>query len=125
VVGYAVTDALELVFDTLDVTRKAANLRRDPRIAVVIGWDEVADERTLQLEGIADEPTGEERARLVATYLEKFPDGLQRQQWPGLIYVRVRPTWLRYSDYRPASAGVSELDEAGLARLLAESGAPR
>jgi hypothetical protein len=19
--------------------------------------------------------------------------------WPGLIYVRVRPTWIRYSDY--------------------------
>ena len=31
VVGIAVTDALEIVFDTLETSRKAMNLRRDPR----------------------------------------------------------------------------------------------
>ena len=55
VVGIAVTDALEIVFDTLETSRKAVNLRRDPRIALVIGWDE---EQTVQCEGIADEPAG-------------------------------------------------------------------
>ena len=39
VVGYAVSDRLELIFDTLASTRKAENLRRDPRIALVVGWD--------------------------------------------------------------------------------------
>src|SRR5205814_8231963 len=59
VVGIAVTEALELVFDTVDSSRKCANLRRDPRVALVIGWDE---EQTVQLEGRADEPTGDELA---------------------------------------------------------------
>ncbi|HEX7450933.1 MAG TPA: pyridoxamine 5'-phosphate oxidase family protein, partial [Polyangiaceae bacterium] len=57
VVGYAVSDDLELVFDTLGSTRKAHNLRRDSRVALVVGWD---DDQTVQIEGIADEPCGEE-----------------------------------------------------------------
>ena len=55
VVGYAVSDQFELIFDTLASTRKAQNLRRDARIAIVVGWD---GEQTLQLEGLADEPSG-------------------------------------------------------------------
>jgi pyridoxine/pyridoxamine 5'-phosphate oxidase len=105
VVGLAVTDDLELVFDTLGSTRKAANLARDPRIAVVIGWD---DEQTVQLEGIADQPTGEELARLQRAYFDRFPDGPARLAWPGLTYFRVRPTWARYSDFRGADAVLVE-----------------
>ena len=37
VVGIAVTDRFEIVFDTLASSRKAENLRRHPRIAFVIG----------------------------------------------------------------------------------------
>ena len=66
------TDDLELVFDTLASTRKAANLRRDARVAVVIGWDEA---QTVQLEGVADEPAGAELARLQAAYFGAFADG--------------------------------------------------
>jgi PPOX class probable F420-dependent enzyme len=97
VVGVAVTPALELVFDTLGDSRKAVNLRRDPRVAAVIGWD---DERTVQLEGLADEPGGAELARLQAVYFAAFPDGPTRLAWPGITYVRIRPTWVRFSDFR-------------------------
>jgi len=105
VIGVAVTDDLELVFDTLGSTRKAANLTRDPRVAVVIGWD---DAQTVQLEGIADQPTGDERARLQRAYFERFPDGPSRLAWPGITYFRVRPTWLRYSDFRGAEPVIIE-----------------
>jgi hypothetical protein len=37
VVGIAVTDAFERVFDTLGSTRKAQNLRNSPRAAFVLG----------------------------------------------------------------------------------------
>lgn len=105
VIGIAVTDALELVFDTLSTTRKAINLRRDARIALVIGWDE---EQTVQLEGIADEPTGSELARLKRVYFERFPEGPERERWPDITYFRVRPAWARYSDFRPGG-GVEEI----------------
>ena len=105
VVGIATTDALEIVFDTLDSTRKAQNLRSNPRIALVVGWDE---EQTVQLEGVADEPQGDELGQLKRAYFDAFPDGPGREQWAGIIYVRVRLTWARYSDFRPGG-GVVEI----------------
>jgi len=99
VIGYAVTDRFEIVFDTVDSTRKAGNLRRNPNLAFVIGGLLPGDERTVQYEGIADEPSGDELDRLKQVYYETYPDGPSRLRWPGLMYVRVRPTWVRYSDY--------------------------
>ena len=99
VVGIAVTDAFEIVFDTVASSRKAPNLRANPSIAFVIGGTGDGDEQTVQYEGIADEPSGEELDRLCAVYYAKFPDGRDRLAWPGLIYVRVRPTWIRYSNF--------------------------
>jgi hypothetical protein len=100
IIGYAVTDELELVFDTLATSRKVENLRANPRIALVIGgWREGA-EQTLQYEGVADFPTGVELARLKAEYFKAFRDGPSRESWAGITYVRVRATWLRFSDYK-------------------------
>ncbi|MES1165538.1 MAG: pyridoxamine 5'-phosphate oxidase family protein [Verrucomicrobiota bacterium] len=96
VVGCAISDELEVVFDTLDSTRKAANLRRDPRISAVIGWDR---EMTAQIEGVADFPQGGELERIRAVYFQAYPDGRERLAWPGLIHVRIRPRWIRWSDF--------------------------
>jgi hypothetical protein len=102
VVGVAISEQLELVFDTLGSTRKARNLRTDARIAAVIGWDQ---EQTVQYEGIADEPVGAELERVQGCYFAHFSDGPSRLAWPGITYFRVRPTWIRFSDFRAASAG--------------------
>ncbi|MCD9878640.1 pyridoxamine 5'-phosphate oxidase family protein [Streptomyces guryensis] len=106
VVGIAATDAGDLVFDTTRGSRKFANLRRQPRVALVIGFDR-ADEQTVQLEGVACEITQDDPA--VAAYYEQFPTGRERAAWPDIVHVRVRPDWGRYSDYRPGSSGVQEI----------------
>jgi hypothetical protein len=111
VVGIAVSDGLELVFDTLSTTRKADNLRRAGRIALVIGWD---DEQTVQLEGAADEPTGPDLETLQGVYFAAFPDGPTRLSWPGITYFRVRPTWIRYSDFRGPEPRIVELSGTAL-----------
>src|ERR1041384_8234439 len=92
VVGFAVSDELEVVFDTTEDTRKYRNLRADPRIALVIGWD---DEITAQIDGLADFPTGEELDRVRECYFVVYPDGRERLAWPGITHVRVRPTWIQ------------------------------
>ena len=99
VVGFAISDRFEIVFDTLSTTRKAQHLRRNPKIALVIGGLVTSDERTAQYEGIADEPSGAELERLKQIYYSAYPDGPSRLSWPNLIYIRVSPTWVRYSDY--------------------------
>jgi pyridoxine/pyridoxamine 5'-phosphate oxidase len=97
VIGIVVSDDLELFFDTLADSRKCRNLRANPRIAFVVGWD---DAQTVQLEGITDEPTGAELERLKALYFARFPDGRDREAAGGVAYFRARPTWARYSDFR-------------------------
>lgn len=116
VVGFAVTDQFEIVFDTLDSSRKARNLRQNNRLALVIGGSNDGDERTVQYEGVADEPSGAELERLKQVYYAAYPDGPSRLSWPGLIYVRVRPTWIRYSNYSVDPPEIIEFDAPMLQR---------
>ena len=106
-VGIAVTDSGELLFDTATDSRKCVNLRASPRIAVVIGWD---DEVTLQCEGTAEVLTGTERDRCLAAYLQQYPDGRERADNPNIVLVRVCIDWGRLSDYRPGSFGTEQLE---------------
>jgi hypothetical protein len=112
VVGIAVTDQLEIVFDTLSSTRKCENLRRLPKISVVAGWDQ---EITVQYEGVADEPSGSELERLKTCYFGAYPDGVERQRWEGITYFRIRPTWIRYSDFN-AGGEATEFSASDLYR---------
>jgi PPOX class probable F420-dependent enzyme len=107
VVGIAVSEAGEIVFDTLGTSRKAANLRRDPRVSLVV-WE---NERTVQLDGLADEPTGAELDRLREVYFAVYPDGRERLAWPGLTHFRIVPTWGRFSDFEASPEPlIAELD---------------
>ncbi len=117
VVGIAVSDDFEIVFDTIEDSRKARNLRRCAEIAFVLGGLAPNDERTVQYEGLADEPRGAERARLTDLYFAVFPDGRERQAWPGLIYIRAAPRWLRFSDYNQNPPQIVEFDQAALRKL--------
>lgn len=100
VVGIATSEAGEIVFDTLGSSRKAGNLRRDPRASLVV-WE---NERTVQLDGLADEPAGADRDRLREVYFAAYPDGRERLAWPGLTHFRFVPSWARFSDFE-ASPG--------------------
>ena len=118
VVGFAISDEFEIIFDTLDSTRKVANLRQNPRLAFVIGGLRPGDERTAQYEGIADEPSGPELDRPTEIYYRVYPDGRSRRSWAGLIYVRVRPTWIRYSDYNVGPPQIVEFTADQLLRKV-------
>jgi hypothetical protein len=95
-VGIAVTTDLEIIFDTIQSSRKYANLVARPACSFVVGW---AGEQTVQLEGHAFQPTGNALHFYQQTYYVVWPDGRKRQHWPGIAYFVVRPAWIRYSDY--------------------------
>ena len=75
-VGFVVNDRLELFFDSFDSTRKVTNLRRDPRVAFVVGGYTIGDERTVQYEGEVDAPTGTELEQFKSSYFAVHPDGV-------------------------------------------------
>lgn len=106
VVGIAVSDNLEIIFDTLTTSRKYQNLRGDPRAALVIGWDA---EQTAQVEGAADFPSGAELTACKQVYFAAWPDGPERETWPNIGYVRIRPNWARFSDFGAVPARIEEM----------------
>jgi Pyridoxamine 5'-phosphate oxidase len=117
VVGIAVSDDFEIVFDTVTDSRKAANLRANPLIAFAIGSTHDAADRTVQYEGVADTPAGDELRRAQEIYFGVFPDGRERLTWTGLIHVRVKPLWVRYSNFSVQPPLVLEFDAAMLRAL--------
>lgn len=95
VVGFAVTPELEIIFDTVSQSRKYRNLKTREQCSIVMWTAEI----TVQYEGIAEEPTGEDLDRYKEVYFKKLPDGKDRQSWPGITYFVVRPKWIRFSDF--------------------------
>jgi len=98
VVGIAISENLEIIFDTVKTSRKYQNLMHNANVALVIGWDK---ETTVQYEGIAEilgDDSGAEGLREI--YYEVYPDGRERAKtWPGLAHIKVTPNWIRYSDF--------------------------
>ncbi len=96
-VGIATTPELEIVFDTVKSSRKYSNLIARPSCSFVIGgWE---SEQTLQFEGLAMEPIGDELRRYQQAYFAAWPDGTARMSWPGITWFVVRPRWIRSSDF--------------------------
>ena len=91
------TDAGELVFDAKADSRKVANLRRDNRIAVVVGG---ADGTTLQVQGAADFPAGADLVRCAEAYTSAFPQFADSLHSEGVVVIRVTVDWARFGDYR-------------------------
>lgn len=117
VIGIAVANDFGIVFDTLITTRKAINLRANPAIALVIGGTGDDANQTVQYEGVATEPSGEELERAKELYFSRFPDGPSREAWNGITYFVVRPAWLRYSDYSADPPVIVELSADELQRM--------
>jgi len=116
VIGIAVLESFEIVFDTLAASRKARNFEEDPRIALVIGGMH-GEEQSVQYEGVVDRPAGAQLQELQEQYFRVFPDGRDRLSWPGLIHLRVRPRWLRYSDFSVNPPLIVEMTADDLAQL--------
>jgi pyridoxine/pyridoxamine 5'-phosphate oxidase len=103
--GFAVTEENEIVFDTLASSRKAVNLARNAAVALVIGWD---DQISLQIEGEARRPVGDDLASAKSAYFREWPDGRARETWPDIAYLVVKPKWMRFSNYAAGPPVVEE-----------------
>ena len=104
-VGIAISNSLEIIFDTVSMSRKYANLTARPACSFVIGW---MGEITMQYEGVAELPTGDELRRYQEIYFAKWPDGRDRLNWKGICHFVVHPKWVRYSDFSGAAPVIEE-----------------
>ena len=111
VIGIAVNDSLEMVFDTLSTSQKHRNLRANAQVALVVGWDSGI---TVQIQGHADQPIGAELDELKRTYFARFPDGRDREHLPDIAYWRIRPNTVRYSDFNTEPPQIVVWDAADI-----------
>jgi pyridoxine/pyridoxamine 5'-phosphate oxidase len=96
-IGIAVSEDLEIIFDTVKTSRKYQNLLQNPSAALVIGWD---NETTVQYEGIATELNGADVQYYKEIYFEVYPDGRERDKtWPDIVHFKITPKWIRYSNF--------------------------
>lgn len=114
-VGIAVTRACEIVFDTVKSSRKYPNLIARPACSLVLGW---SGEQTVQFEGFAAEPQGDELRRAQEAYFSVWPDGRDRVSWPGITWFLVRPSWIRFSDFDQSPPLIAEFIVGGGAPIL-------
>jgi hypothetical protein len=106
-VGIAVTQYLEIVFDTVKSSRKYPNLIERPTCSFVVGW---GGEQTVQFEGVAIEPEDTELERVQEAYFAVWPDGPERVLWPTIAYFMVQPRWIRFSDFDQIPPLIVEID---------------
>jgi hypothetical protein len=104
-VGVAVTNELEVIFDTVSTSRKHANLARDGRAAVT--WSGPG-EKAVQYEGLAKpvSPTAGEDENYRKVYYDAWSNGRNRLSWPDIAYWRIEPIWARYVDYERSPSSV-------------------
>ncbi len=107
VVGFSQKDDLELIFATSSKTRKYQNLLKNPRVAIVIGWDKG---QTLQYEGEAVELKDEtERREAINIHLSKMPSAAKFLNDSEEAIFKVIPKWIKYTDLSKDPWDVIEL----------------
>lgn len=109
-IAFAEDDQLCLYFQTGRHTRKAANLRVNPRVSLVIGLG-LQDGITVQYEGTAAQLTN---ASDLAACKQRFvrkdsPTTEEYFNHPTAIFFKVTPTWIGCSDYSGTCPEVTEL----------------
>jgi general stress protein 26 len=100
VIGYVfkqIGEDFEIHVATYDSSRKYANLKRNPRVALAIGWE---SGKTVQIEGEAVKISdAEEIKELVWSDLGKMPTVAKYIKPERVVFFKIKPTWLRYSDF--------------------------
>ena len=95
VIGVAVDKNLEIICGTYNTSRKYLNLKKNARVALVIGWEKA---QTVQYEGIAEELDENEAEQALDTILAKTPSAARYVEREYKVVYRIKPSWIRFSD---------------------------
>jgi len=109
-IAFTQTQDLEIVFESFIDTRKWRNLKTNPYVAFVIGWD-TNKHITVQYEGIATPIPGSEAEKYIQLFLVKDTPCTEKfLRDPRVQLYKATPVWVRYSDYTMNVPKVIEID---------------
>lgn len=96
-VGFASTSEFTLIFGTKTNSRKYKNIEQNPHVAIVFDDDKNI---TVQYEGIASTLSDTELTQYKELYFLKTPTSKKYENQPNQIYLKVLPSWIRYTNYQ-------------------------
>ncbi len=100
-------EALTLVLSTRLNTRKWANLQTNKHVSLVFGGG--FSDAEVQFEGDAELFADPSSYKLLEeVYFEQNPETLQFRGLPELVFLKVKPTWVRFTDYSASPPVVEE-----------------
>lgn len=95
-VGFVVNQDLELVISSFYNSRKYENIKKNPRVALVIGWEKG---KTVQYEGVAVEV--DPRSFMEDEFLKMLANvpaiAKYLENEHGVFY-KIKPLWVRFAD---------------------------
>lgn len=106
VVEFGENEDFEIIFDCYSSSRKAVNIKKNNNVSFTIGGDE---KETVQYEGKAIKLLGNELSKHKRIYYKKIPDAVKWAKEPGIIFFKITPIWIRYSDLSKFPWGVKEI----------------
>ena len=95
-VGFSCDENMRIVICTNINTRKAVNMRDNPSVALVVGFE---GSSTLQYEGIAEQTTVSDLGLRLEQHYEKIPPARRFGEDENQGYYIITPTWIRFTDY--------------------------
>ena len=104
-IDFSETSALEIIFTTLVGYRKYKNLLKNSKIAFVVGGEENI---TLQYEGVAKELNRTAFKKYYKRHIQKNPVEKKFAAMPEARFFRVKPTWIRFSDFTAQPSEIFE-----------------
>ncbi len=108
--AFTAFEDFSIAFQTPDNTRKYQNLKSNPSVSIVVGWD-VLTMISVQYEGFAQEVTdAEEINRIRKAQLEKNSHSERYAHIPENKYFLVKPLWVRYSELQEGSEYIYEFN---------------
>jgi general stress protein 26 len=93
-VGFAETEALEIIFGTFNDSRKYTNLEHNKHVAFVFAEKNIS----VQYEGVAHLLEGEEADEAKAMFIKKNPRAARVLNDSRERLIKITPTWIRYTD---------------------------
>lgn len=107
VVGFYIKEDFEIHIATYDSSRKFMNIKRNPRVALVIGWEQG---KTVQLEGAAVQITDPDEIKELEWHeMEKMPTVAKYIKPHRAVFLRIIPKWLKYSNFSTEPWQIEEL----------------
>ena len=105
-VDFSETPALEIILTTLAFYRKYKNLKKNRKVAFVVGGEKSI---TLQYEGLAQELSRLAFKKYYKRHIQKNPVEKKFAAMSEARFFKVKPTWLRYSDFTAEPNNIFEI----------------